>query len=871
MNPKVSVIVPVYRSEKYLERCLDSLVHQTLPQIEIIVVNDGSPDNSQEIIDRYASTFSEKILPFIKENGGLSDARNFGVEHATGEYIGFVDSDDFVDLDMYLTLYNKAASTDSDIVFHPITYAFADRRQRHFFTKALRNFGKSISESPRTLIYANSFAVNKIYRREFWINGGFEFPVGQAFEDSAVIYNVLYEANRVEFVNTPFYFYDRSREDSITNSFDEHFFDIFKSCDSILNYFRAKDDYRRIRDSVEYVCIKHIFVRFNLIAASDDTAAIREFLDATYKYLDLRIPNWRTNSYFNRKRMSRVSTIATRALRKNERLSKAYYTSPRVLRAAPRSALRSVKNLRQTARKLRATESADDRQTRINQTKSLRIQANGLQLIVAVQELLASEGVTAFADFGTLLGLVREGGLLPHDLDIDMGVVVDDSLDVARIRTAMERFGFKVWREYYIDGSVVESSFRLLGVKLDISFYRNEGDTSHVWLFYRDPEKEYGPRERDIVKMTYSAIDGYSSVDVHGTSIVIPANPERLLEEKYGPHWRTPDTGWIYWESPAAERIDKAGSFVTYQYPGGFSRSGDPVKEELLERLYQGKLASVEAMDDEMGRIRELQSLELSILKEVDRICRENDISYYLSEGTLLGAIRHQGFIPWDDDIDIAMPRADYERFLAIAPRLIDPRFEVQHWSTMPKYWSAFAKVRLLDNSLFYQPPIEHLTQHNGPYIDVFPLDSVPQLSSPEQNHQKELLTRYRKALSYKRGDTRPKTRKTKIIRARTILMRIPTIYRKIDECYSMFEHPGNAFWVNLASYYPAARETFPIEAYGTPRYVRFEDSDFPVPAESEAILEKIYGPTYMRMPEIDSRKIKHSMVYRGVSDSEQD
>ena len=94
---KVSVIVPVYNVEKYLERCLNSLVNQTLQDIQIIVVNDGSPDNSQEIIDRFEKEYPDKLKGYIKENGGLSDARNYGMQFVEGEYVAFVDSDDYVD------------------------------------------------------------------------------------------------------------------------------------------------------------------------------------------------------------------------------------------------------------------------------------------------------------------------------------------------------------------------------------------------------------------------------------------------------------------------------------------------------------------------------------------------------------------------------------------------------------------------------------------------------------------------------------------------------------------------------------------------------------------------------------------------------
>ena len=116
MGKKVSIIVPVYGVEEWLERCMESLVHQTLQDIEIIVVNDGSPDNSQEIIDRYVKEYPDLVQGHIKENGGLSDARNYGLQYATGEYIAFVDSDDYVDVTMYEKLYKKAIEEESDAV-----------------------------------------------------------------------------------------------------------------------------------------------------------------------------------------------------------------------------------------------------------------------------------------------------------------------------------------------------------------------------------------------------------------------------------------------------------------------------------------------------------------------------------------------------------------------------------------------------------------------------------------------------------------------------------------------------------------------------------------------------------------------------------
>lgn len=114
--PKVSVIVPIYNVEKYLDRCMESLLNQTLKDIEIIMVDDGSPDNCPQMCDEYAKK-DRRIKVVHKKNGGLSDARNAGLKVATGEYVAFVDSDDYQSLNTYEELYHQAESGDYDVVY----------------------------------------------------------------------------------------------------------------------------------------------------------------------------------------------------------------------------------------------------------------------------------------------------------------------------------------------------------------------------------------------------------------------------------------------------------------------------------------------------------------------------------------------------------------------------------------------------------------------------------------------------------------------------------------------------------------------------------------------------------------------------------
>ena len=157
---KVSVIVPVYNVEPYLDKCLNGLVNQTLKDIEIIVVNDGATDNSQQIIDRYAKQY-DNVISLVKQNGGLSDARNYGIPYATGEYIGFIDSDDFMEYDMFEVLYKKAKEDDSDIVECNLRHTYSDSEDIEI--------GKEIYDKKEMIMFGRSVVWNKIYKREWLI------------------------------------------------------------------------------------------------------------------------------------------------------------------------------------------------------------------------------------------------------------------------------------------------------------------------------------------------------------------------------------------------------------------------------------------------------------------------------------------------------------------------------------------------------------------------------------------------------------------------------------------------------------------------------------------------------------------------------
>ncbi|MBD5401502.1 glycosyltransferase [bacterium] len=205
-NIKVSVIVPVYNVSKYLSRCLDSLVNQTEKNIEIICVNDGSTDNSAEILEEYAKKDS-RIVVLTQENAGLSAARNTGMEVVRGEYIGFVDSDDWVDLDFYEKLYDAAKRNDCDI-------AVADFIRQHPKNKKIRlhlTEEKVYEKAEDKYLICRTFREgcvwNKIYRTEFLKSIDLKFVVGMYYEDRDFTARSLFYSKKLVTVPNTYYDY----------------------------------------------------------------------------------------------------------------------------------------------------------------------------------------------------------------------------------------------------------------------------------------------------------------------------------------------------------------------------------------------------------------------------------------------------------------------------------------------------------------------------------------------------------------------------------------------------------------------------------------------------------------------------------------
>ncbi len=214
----ISLIIPVYKVEKYLEKCIQSVINQTYENLQIILVDDGSPDNCGKICDEYAKK-DHRIEVIHKSNGGLSDARNKGLEIAKGEYIGFVDSDDYIEADMYEVLYNLLKQYNADVSIC------------NFYTVSqgkisIKNADNGINEYNRIEILKEilldkniqSYAWNKLYKKELFDE--IKYPIGKKYEDIGTTFYLLEKCNKVVVTGKSEYYYI-NRQDSIVNNVTE--------------------------------------------------------------------------------------------------------------------------------------------------------------------------------------------------------------------------------------------------------------------------------------------------------------------------------------------------------------------------------------------------------------------------------------------------------------------------------------------------------------------------------------------------------------------------------------------------------------------------------------------------------------------------
>ncbi|UCA58076.1 glycosyltransferase [Chryseobacterium rhizoplanae] len=232
---RISIIVPVYNVENYLAKCLGSLVNQTHQNVEILVINDGSRDNSVEIIKSFEDKYPDKIKAFSKDNGGLSDARNFGIDRATGDYIGFVDSDDYVTETMFEEMLHLAQKHRAEIVICNIQKVDENGSVTQKLTQ-IPNMPEKIKLEDHFSVFSDIsyFACNKLFKKELFNQK--RFKKGVHFEDIQLIPQLLLECETIAQTQN-FHYQYLERTDSITKTHTEKGLDILKAVQDVESVF----------------------------------------------------------------------------------------------------------------------------------------------------------------------------------------------------------------------------------------------------------------------------------------------------------------------------------------------------------------------------------------------------------------------------------------------------------------------------------------------------------------------------------------------------------------------------------------------------------------------------------------------------------
>lgn len=174
---------------------------------------------------------------------------------------------------------------------------------------------------------------------------------------------------------------------------------------------------------------------------------------------------------------------------------------------------------------------------------------NGHKTIKSIQIALDQTKVKFFFSFGTLLGIVRENDLIKHDMDLDIVIYIMDNIELTKVHNALKTIGSRKKYQYEVEGvGIVEETYLLNGVRFDLFFDFKEENQDIVYGLYRERGKKYDQYQMDVVKYRLSGVERIIKIDFHDVLINIPQNPEKYLEETYGPNWRIPDKNWSYWK-----------------------------------------------------------------------------------------------------------------------------------------------------------------------------------------------------------------------------------------------------------------------------------------------------------------------------------
>lgn len=327
MLPKVSLIVPIYKVQDYLNKCIDSIINQSYKNLEIILVDDGSPDRCGEIIDLYEKQ-DNRIKVFHKKNGGLSDARNYGMNFITGDYVIFVDSDDWLSEDMVSDLMKTSLELNADIVQSGFYYAYDDYLlyDNRYYLEDMSPVVLNREELMYELVInekVKNFAWGKLYKSV--LIKDISFKIGVLFEDVFWAHKVMDRVDKYVIIHKPMYYY-RQRKDSIVATYTERNLDILKGLQE-RHEFIEKNYTNLINESYKII-FKTSLIHYYLLKKKKSIKNrdyymndIKEYIKSNFRHIEKSLKNereliWQLNLFQINPNLNRIYILSSKILKK---------------------------------------------------------------------------------------------------------------------------------------------------------------------------------------------------------------------------------------------------------------------------------------------------------------------------------------------------------------------------------------------------------------------------------------------------------------------------------------------------------------------------------------------------------------------------
>ncbi len=284
---EVSIIVPCYNCENTIEKCINSIKNQLFPDFEVLLIDDGSTDNTSQIIKKNIKN-DNRFQYYHKKNGGVYDARNYGLDRIKGEYISFIDSDDYVEKDFIKLLLEAIKKNNVKLSACSYKMIFKNNKQ----------FKKNITPANIELV-TSSALWNKLFHKSLFEDNNLRFPVGKFYADLAITSKIIFDIGQ-DYVIVPKPIYNYAQySDSIIHTSDDRIYQIYDILEDITAYFKENGKYDEIKEKIEFLWIQHVLYA-TIGRACNHKKFSKKMIKDIKNHVEKKYPNWRKNKYIKK-------------------------------------------------------------------------------------------------------------------------------------------------------------------------------------------------------------------------------------------------------------------------------------------------------------------------------------------------------------------------------------------------------------------------------------------------------------------------------------------------------------------------------------------------------------------------------------------